>query len=920
MRLQQRECQGGPCYAPRLVQSNCKRLRAALRVAGVWAAFLGASAGAQEPGGSVAERDEGTSGLDAGAGAPSEGPEREGSTSPSDEPVAAADGGSAAPALSPDAGSRAQLVPPRVLASPPPVYPSAHLQHAEHPTVVLKVTVLSDGSVADITVEHTAGEDFDQAAVEAVRNWKFEPARMDDQPIGSRVGVAVHFELPELAVMDVASVSSAELMVPHPHDEAPPSHEPRTAAYQATAEVAPELRDQQRSSSDYQLDQGLLSAVPRADVGDLLEVAPGMVATRIEGDAVGHRLLLRGFDADHGQDIELSVDGVPINQPSHLHGQGYADLGFLIPELVQELRVTEGVYDPAQGDFAVAGSADFRLGSEARGVRVVSSYGAFDTFRELAIWAPEGEPDATFAAVQIRKTQGFGQNRGGLSGAALAQGSFGDRKLRLTLHGSAYASRASTPNVVRRDDIEDGRVGFYGVYPYATTEGQGGAAARAQLSAAVRQLGASGQNSELRLFYVLSDFRLLANYTGFVEESRIEPLWVGRGDLIEQQNLTHTLGARARYRSRRVTPWSWASGSLELGLSARVDRVAQTQNLLEAPANTVWDRRVDADIKAIDIGGYLDLDAAFTRYAVLRGGVRADVLTYGVDDRLQNFASPFRAEAYLPGYRRTAAGIVAGPRWALDVSPNELLTLSLAYGEGFRSPQARTLGEGEPAPFTKVRSFDLGARLRLGPGDAWTLRGTTFLTDVEQDIAFDAREGRAEPLGPSRRLGAVLVADLRPWSWLRVMGSATYVQATLTEPPAPTREEPNPPFSKGQRLPYVPPWVVRLDAQAEHALWSIGEHAMVGNASGGFTFWSARPLPYGEHTPSVSLLDLALGVAYRAVRLDASVLNALDLRYAAMELVAPSSFAPDEVPSRVPARHVMAGAPRTWLLSLGVSL
>ena len=103
------------------------------------------------------------------------------------------------------------------------------------------------------------------------------------------------------------------------------------------------MRTEQRSTSDLRLDRALLEAAPRRDAADLLQSAPGMVVTRIEGDAVGHRLMLRGFDADHGQDIELTVDGVPVNQPSHIHGQGYADLGFLIPETVKSLRVIEGV-------------------------------------------------------------------------------------------------------------------------------------------------------------------------------------------------------------------------------------------------------------------------------------------------------------------------------------------------------------------------------------------------------------------------------------------------------------------------------------------------------------------------------------------------------------------------------------------------
>jgi TonB family protein len=781
--------------------------------------------------------------------------------------------------------------------------------------------VLADGSVSDVQVEHTAGEEFDQAAVAAVEHWTFEPARRAGQPIASRVGVAVHFELPELAVVDVAAVTEAADMVPHEHEPAPQhSKEGEPLEFAAKAQVRARLRHEERSASDFRLDRAALAGTPHRDAAELLNRAPGMVVTRIEGDAVGHRLMLRGFDADHGQDVELSVDSVPVNQPSHVHGQGYADLGFLIPETVKGLRVIEGVYDPAQGDFAVAGSAEFELGVEQRGVQLSSSYGSFHTFRELALWAPEGASDDTFGAVTFRKTRGFGQNRAATSGAAIAQGTLGVGKLKLTLHGSLYASRADTANVLRRDDIASGKVDFYDVYPLATTEAQSGWATRGQLSARLRHVGEAGANSELTLFYVRNDFRLAANYTGFTQISELNPEWTGRGDLIEQLNTTRTIGVRARHRTRSFEPKPGYKGSLEVGLSARADDISQAQNLLQAPANTTWDKRIDADIFALDLGGFLDLDLTLSRYVGLRGGVRFDYLDYRVDDRLSKAAAAERPAGHIPGDRRTAAGVVAGPRVVLDVKPMERLVLSVAYGEGYRSPQALLLHEGESAPFTKVRSGDLGVRYRVFAGDELSLRATGYLTHVAQDILFDAVEGAAEPYGPTTRLGTVLSAESRLFSWLLLSLSATYVHATLDEPPRESPEDPRPPFEKGQLLPYVPPWVLRGDLSGRRSLYEVRGAPLEGHAGVGYTFWSRRPLPFSQFSPAVSLLDASVGVSYRVLDLEASVTNLLDARFAALELSYASNFDPDAVPSRLPARHIMAGAPRTWLVTLGVRL
>lgn len=816
------------------------------------------------------------------------------------------------------------MTPPRVLQSAAPVFPATKLASGEHPTVVLKVTVFADGSIGDVIVEHSSGPEFDAAAIDSVKQWKFAPARRGSEAIASRVGVAVHFELPELGVEHVTTVTGTSEAVPHAHEPPPgDSRHPEQRAQEelgAKAHVHGVMRSEQRGVNDVRIDAALLRAAPAQDSGELLKRAPGVVVARIEGDAVAQRIMLRGFDADHGQDIELNVDGVPVNQPSHIHGQGYADLGFIIPETVRSLRVTEGVYDPRQGDFAVAGTADFELGVEKRGIQVGSGYGSFRTFRELAVFAPQGFGADTFGAVAFKKTEGFGQNRASTSGSAIGQIGWDSGPLHLTLHGSVHGARALTANVLRRDDIDSGKVDFYDVYPLATAEAQGASTERAQLSAKARYHGPKGENAELLTYVVLNTFRLQANYTGFAEISRKNPMWTGRGDLIEQTNQDRTIGIKSRYRTAEVRPFSFSRTFLEAGISGRVDDIAQTQNLIQAPEGTTWDQRVDADISALDVGGYADLDTTITERVHLRGGVRADFLSYQVDDRLANFIPAFRAQEHIPGYRRSAAGIAAGPRAVLEVHALPELSVIAAYGEGYRSPMALLLDDGEPAPFVKVKSGDLGLRHVMGSGDQLELRASGYLTRLDDDVAFDPREGRVEAVGPSRRVGFVFYGVTRPYSWLRAAVSVTYVKASLEKPPYSTAEDPDPPFKKGQLLPYVPPVVLRADTSAERRLFDIEQFPVTGRAGAGYSYWSPRPLPFGESARPVSLIDAEVGLSYRMFTTTLSCFNLLDAEYAAMELSYPSSWNPDGPASRVPARHVMAGSPRSFLAMFGVSL
>jgi iron complex outermembrane receptor protein len=175
-------------------------------------------------------------------------------------------------------------------------------------------------------------------------------------------------------------------------------------------------------------------------------------------------------------------------------------------------------------------------------------------------------------------------------------------------------------------------------------------------------------------------------------------------------------------------------------------------------------------------------------------------------------------------------------------------------------------------------------------------------------------------VGPSQRLGATLYARVRPFPFLLAALSATYVHASLRSPPPATADDPSPPFHKGQLLPYVPPVVLRADLSAQHALAKLGDQPLLGRLGAGYSYWSPRPLPFSQQAASVSVLDAEIALRYRMFALALSASNLIGTRYAAMELSYPSNFDPNAPASRLPARHIMAGAPRTFLLTLEVLL
>jgi TonB-dependent Receptor Plug Domain len=147
--------------------------------------------------------------------------------------------------------------------------------------------------------------------------------------------------------------------------------------------------------------------------GELLETVPGVIITQHSGSGKANQYFLRGFNLDHGTDFRITVDDVPVNMPSHGHGQGYSDLNFLIPELVDTVRYKKGAYYADEGDFSAAGAAEFTyVNSLPKGILALTP-GEFDYDRLLAAdsrkwgraisWAPSRSA-ATTAPGCIRTT------------------------------------------------------------------------------------------------------------------------------------------------------------------------------------------------------------------------------------------------------------------------------------------------------------------------------------------------------------------------------------------------------------------------------------------------------------------------------------------------------------------------------------
>jgi hypothetical protein len=666
-----------------------------------------------------------------------------------------------------------------------------------------------------------------------------------------------------------------------------------------------------RGVSDVRVDREALTASPRQQASEMLSAAPGSFVDHEDAEGIANDVYLRGFDLDSGSGIEMKVGGVPINVPLHIHGQGYADANFVIPEVVRSVRVLEGPYDPRQGDAAIAGSALFDLGVPERGYQLKATYGSFDQARLVGIVAPRGASDETFAAFALRETQGFGQDRASRSASVDAQygADLGERD-HLRVLGAAYASSAALPGDVRQPDVDAGRIGFYDAYsqfntyyppgcasPSCAGPAQGVDSARLLAGAELDHTTAKGVRFEVTPWLTTTHFLSRENFTGALETPSLQPAAAGRGDLWQLSNVETAGGLLASVRPAPVRLAGFLDVVVEPGVSLRVGHTDQSKDLVDPATLLPWDHRASAGLETEDVAGYIDIDARLWRKLRISGGVRADLLDVTVHDDLAGGASTH------------ATGVAPGPRVSIAYEAIRELVPVVSAGEGFRSLDAGSLATGG-TPFSQVTSVEAGLRSEMAHG-RYVTTFTAFQTNVANELVFEATSGGLETEGASTRRGVVASVLAKPRPWLLVSSALSLQQATYdTVAPGDPRDVPD-----------VPSFLWRADVDVHGEIARVRGAPVTGRAGLGYTLLGGRHRDDGSVAPTNNVLNALASARYRSVELGVDVYNALGLQYADDSLYYVSSWALQPGPARASAAiHTVAASPRTVLGTLTLYL
>jgi outer membrane receptor protein involved in Fe transport len=620
-----------------------------------------------------------------------------------------------------------------------------------------------------------------------------------------------------------------------------------------------------------------LSFWPLDTPSDLLRVVPALVIGQHAGGGKADQILLRGFDADHGTDVAVSVDGVPNNLVSHAHGQGYADLHWLIPEVVEGVEARRGPYFADQGDFGTAGAVRFITRDRFDAPLFRIAHGSFATTRLLAAGSPTIGPFATVLAAEAHATDGPFLDRQDLrrvnlfakATRPLAEGG------RFALTATAYDASWNASGQIPERAVASGAIDPYG----AIDPTEGGRSHRYSIAASWAWQPSAASSGTAHAFAVDYGLDLFSNFTFYAGD----PV---NGDGIEQVDDRRYYGAGATRR------WVAIAGDTlfetVVGGSARFDGAGvglHRQRGRERLATVN-----DAAVRQASAGLFIQEEVTLHPRLRLAGGLRYDAFRFDVRSRLPATAGGAAPEG-------TAVEAILQPKAAVIVSLPSETDLFLNYGVGFHSNDARStvINESGFPALPRSAGYEIGARSRPAAWDGRIdLAASVWRLDIENEFVYVGDEGGTEVRGRSRRSGIEVGARAQVARWLWADLDAAWSRAEFTGTGAPVPLAPTRVISGGlaSRLAHGWSWSVRARHLADRPAEETGRFV-----ARGYTVldtrlaWERGPLEYALEVANLTGADYREAQFYNESRL------------------------PDE-PAPVGDIHFTPGSPRSWRFDL----
>ena len=491
---------------------------------------------------------------------------------------------------------------------------------------------------------------------------------------------------------------------------------------------------------------------------DVLRIVPGLFIAQHAGGGKAEQIFLRGYDIDHGTDINITVDGIPVNMVSHAHGQGYADLHFLIPETVEKVGFDKGPYFVNKGNLATAGYAEFHTKEFLKKNFIKFEGGQFNTQRAagmLKLFNKENEKNKQqfYIASEYFRSDGYFESpqdfhRFNLMGKYNAW--FGNQS-QLTITASAFDSKWNASGQIPDRAVQSGMISRFG----SLDSSEGGNTSRTNFNFRyVRQWKNNWKTTD-QLYYTRYHFNLYSNFTFFLND-------VVNGDEINQREIRNIYG----YNTTASRSWMLGdkNASTELGGGLRYDDVIGVE-LSRTSKRQFIEYIQKGDVKETNAYLYWSQGINLSNKISVNGGLRFDHFHFAYRDILAG-------ETDLCYQQRS----ILSPKLNFVYTPSSTVKVYLNNGIGFHSNDTRVILDNSAKDILPgVFGTDLG--LVVKPVKKLILKTALWHFYSEQEFVYVGDAGIVEPGGRTRRVGIDVSARYQFTPWLFADVDLNYTKA-----------------------------------------------------------------------------------------------------------------------------------------------
>ena len=505
-----------------------------------------------------------------------------------------------------------------------------------------------------------------------------------------------------------------------------------------------------------------LKVTPVNSSQEVLRKVPGLFIGQHAGGGKAEQIFLRGFDVDHGTDVSISVDGMPVNMVSHAHGQGYSDLHFVIPETINKIDFGKGGYYAQEGDFNTAGYVNFETKDYLKESSISASAGQFNTLRTVGLFdlLENTKNQNAYVALEYIATDGPFEspqnfNRLNLFGKYVMYSPENDK---LTLTASHFTSRWDASGQIPQREVDNGNMTRFG----AIDDTEGGETERTNFNVTFDNYISDDTKLSANAFYSHYAFELYSNFTFFLED----PV---NGDQIKQKEDRNIFGVNAAIT--HTTDLGGIELNLSSGFGVRHDVVDDVELSRTLNRRTTLENIQLGDINQTNIDAFVKAEFELGKVKIAPA-LRVDYFKFLYNDALQtNYETLSETKAIL------------SPKLNFFYNAKDNLQLYLKSGLGFHSNDTRVVvANGGEDILPRSYGADFGSVWK--PFPKLVVNSALWYLFLEQEFVYVGDAGIVEPSGKTRRYGLDLGLRYQLTDWLFLDSDATFTNARSTEEPS----------------------------------------------------------------------------------------------------------------------------------------